>query len=160
MLSEIERYKIGQAKDWLRSVAAASQEVDILKQQRDEIVADASGVSGIDYSAIKAHSIATDDQIPNALARIDKLTSKLDASIAESTDQIAQACNAVDRIESTSERNVLRLRYLMGGLMPWREVGKRMGYSSSSVKRTHTYALLDLYDLMPNGTKDRIPSAI
>lgn len=142
----------------------ATQEVAQLQEQKRQLLESASGVSGVRYDDVKSKGVATDDQIPNALARIDNLMDQLNAAIDAQRDQEVQATQAINKIKKPVERMVLRERYLLGaayrnGLMPWEEVARRMHYSRVWVLQEHTAALLDLYDVLPQEARE-VPKAI
>lgn len=156
---EYERYCIEQAEAWLSKVRKAAQCAKRLEEQAEAQYAAADNLKGIDYSEVRVQTSPTPDAIPNAVARIIEVGSKL-AEISESAKRyVREAADTIAAIDDVSEAACLRL-YYVDALPAWGDVQARLGIKSyDGLMRLRRRALVHVYDAMPYRERDAMPPA-
>ena len=76
------------------------------------------------------------DIMPERIAEIAELSNQQDAHIRRLQSDIQQADELINSLEVAEYRELLRYRYLSGGLKPmtWMKIAEAMGYSEDHVR--------------------------
>lgn len=73
---------------------------------------------------------------------LDALRREVDRRIDAVAEQALEAERRIDALDSAGQREVMRYRYLNG--WEWKEIARRMNYSTDWVKHVHTRALKEM----------------
>ena len=73
---------------------------------------------------------------------LDALRREVDRRIDAVAEQALEAERRIDTLDSAGQREVMRYRYLNG--WEWKEIARRMNYSTDWVKHVHTRALKEM----------------
>ncbi len=86
-----------------------------------------------------------DDKFAGTMARIDEIEREMREKLDECTKLRLSIERAINSVSDPTLYNLLCSRYIQG--KTWEEVGKDIGYSTTSVKRLHKKALrkMDYY---------------
>lgn len=124
----------------------------------DEQRAAASGLRGIDYSAVRVAASPSPDAIPDAVARMEEAAESLAELAARIGEFRRRAAAALALMENPVEAAALSRYYLQG--WTWERTCCDMGYSYSRMMVIHRSALLHAYDVMPCAERDPLAHAI
>lgn len=91
--------------------------------------------SAIRYDVDRVQT-SPEDSMPDRIADIVDLSNQQDAHVRRLRADIIQAEELIDSLEIPEHRELLRLRYLTGGLTPmtWMQIADAMGYSEDHVR--------------------------
>lgn len=148
MDDEYRKYRIDKAHDYLERIRLMGEDCAGLKEQVDDAYSRASGVKGIDYSAIRVQTSVTDDAMVNAIDAIKERIRDYAAKLAEYEGERFDASLALDKLDDQSEARLLRLRYLLD--WEWEDVRRELNFSTvRGVMKMRERALLSYSYVMP-----------
>ena len=158
MTPEYRQYRIDQAHAYLERIRQQGDDCAGLKQQVDDARDRASGLKGIDYSAIRVQTSPSGDAIPNA---IDYIMESIRGYVTVLADYEAERMRANESLMSMPDQHeakALRMRYLLG--WEWEKVQNAMGYKSlGGIMKLRDRALCSYFDCMPADERDAMPVA-
>ena len=158
MDEELQRYRIEQAEAWLSKVRKLVAYEKSMRRAAETQFELADGLKGVDYSHEQVSSSPTADAIPNAVIAHEEAAASL-VEIAESAkERIAQAAEAIDRMDDPTEAAALTLYYI--ACMKWEAVCVEMNYTWDGMMTLRRRALSHVYDVMPHSERDAVPPAI
>ena len=158
MDDELQRYRIDQAHAYLERIRKMGEDCAGLQEQVDDAYSRASGVKGIDYSAIRVQTSVTDDAMVNAVASIKDRIRDYAIALSEYEDMRHDAFKAIQKMDDFTDAKALRYRYLCG--WKWEKICTVMNYSWDGMMKIRRRALCSFYDFMPLSERDAIPSAM
>ncbi len=97
---------------------------------------------GTMWSTLKTFTGVGSDPLGDAVVKKIGLEVAIEQDIAKLSAVVLAIEQAVEGLEDSAEREVLRLRYLNG--LSWERVAKRMGYSKDRVFQIHRQAIIRL----------------
>lgn len=132
-------------KEWFNQIRREQYEIVHLKQM---IMTAKAGLlpSGIAYDKDKVQT-SPDDTMSKVMARALDMQKELETSIAVLQARQIEAEKAIQKLEDSSEREVMRYYYLdteNGKPLTFEQVGIRMNYYKSHVVRLHNRALSNI----------------
>ncbi len=154
---EYQRYEREQASAYLKRVRDAKRHIAALTAEVDEVRSLASGLKGIDYSRDAVQTSATDDAMPNAVAKLLDLIAERVALIDEYAGMMSECGQALANLNGTYA-DILRYRYMCDH--PWERIAVETHYSEAYLYELHGLALSAFYPLMPTHERDPLPSAL
>ena len=158
MDAEYRRYLAAQSRRYMEHVAGIRSRVRSLEAQIAEAEETAAGVRGVDYTRDRISRQIAVDAVPQAVAKLDELGSRLADAAAEYADELEAAGAALMQVEPLLAE-LLTYRYMRG--MRWAEVALRMGYDEDHVRKyLHEAALVSLHPHIPHIWRDPLYSAI
>lgn len=156
--TEWEQYRYAQARAWLEHVRDLGERVQSMRALVDAEYAAIDGVRAIDPSR-EGHggSGSTDDAMLEAIERITKHVREYAALLSEYEDERYDARRHLASMPEHSERAALTYRYLLG--WTWESICVELHYSYDGMMKLRRRAIVNAYDVLPNGWRDRIPRA-
>lgn len=158
MTEEYERYKRAQAARWLEHVRRLGGKCRALQAQIEEERSIATGLQGIDYSAVSFAATPTADAIPNAVAKIQDLVRAYCEELSSCASERKEAHDALNAMDDELCAEALRRHYLAS--QPWEQCCVEMGYSYDGMMSLRKRALSAAYDRMPHRWRDPSHAAV
>ena len=157
MDDEYRQYRIDQAHAYLERVRRMGEDCAGLQQQVDDARARASGLKGIDYSAVQVQSSPTPDAIPNAVAAIMASIQEYVTELAEYESERMRANDALMKMDDYTSARILRMRYLLG--WKWERICTETDYTWDGMMSLRRRALCDFWEVMPHTERDPMEPA-
>ena len=124
-------------KQYLRSYEIMKEREKELMEEIDELRSKYAG-HAIIYSDMPKGT--ADKDLSDYAAEADELERRLREMQQEATRIYLQISDEIEKIESIYERQVLRIRYILG-IKDWEVIGSKIGYSARHAQRIHGSAL-------------------
>ena len=123
-------------KEYLRQGFKLKREIEHDKKILEELKSNLDGLQAIKLSEkVQGGLIKDDSGIVNKMNKIIEMEKDLN----ELCNFQIKLSGAIDKLENTNERAVLRLRYILN--QTWEEIAEKMGYSLMNIHRVHKKAL-------------------
>lgn len=123
-------------KEYLRQGFKLKREIEHDKKILEELKSNLDGLQAIKLSEnVQGGPIKDDSEVVNKMNKIIEMEKDLN----ELCNFQIKLSGAIDKLENTNERAVLRLRYILN--QTWEEIAEKMGYSLRQVTRIHGEAL-------------------
>lgn len=155
---ELTRYRADQAHAYLERIRRMGEDCAGLRQMVDDARDRASGLKGIDYSAVRVSSSSDGDQMVNAVEFIRAAICDYVETLRAYEGERHRAADALDDMDDATEAKALRLRYLLG--WEWEAVCVDMHYSWQGMMSLRRRALASYWEVMPHEWRDPMQSAI
>ena len=129
------------AKDYMRSVYQAEQELRLIQRKRQHYIELATSLS-VNLEALPGGNL-TSSRTETAAIGLADLAEQLSVKAKKYSALVTEAQSMVDEIPQLKFRKLLTLKYLVG--MSWKSVSDELDYDDEkSVYRAHKYALQEL----------------
>ena len=123
-------------KEYLRQGSKLKKEIEHDREILKELKSNLDGLQAIKLSEkVQGGPIKDDSEVVNKMNKIIEMEKDLN----ELCNFQIKLSGAIDKLENTNERAVLRLRYILN--QTWEEIAEKMGYSLRQVTRIHGEAL-------------------
>lgn len=123
-------------KEYLKKGYRINLEIETKKEVLEELKSNLDGLQAIKLSEkVQGGLIKDDSGIVNKMNKIIEMEKDLN----ELCNFQIKLSGAIDKLENTNERAVLRLRYILN--QTWEEIAEKMGYSLMNIHRVHKKAL-------------------
>ena len=123
-------------KAFLRQIRTLEREIDELEQVKAGLKASLVSVGGMGGSSSGSPD---PDRFGRVFGRIEAVEARIDARIDEKNRVIDRAVELIERVHDSTQRSVLRRRYLLG--QKWDEIAREFHYDERTVFRIHGAAL-------------------
>lgn len=158
MDEEYRAYRAEQAHAYLERVRRAGESCAGLREMVDDARERASGLRGVDYSAVRVSTSPTADAVPDAVAHIQELVGAYASDLAAYEGMRHEANMALLSMDDATLAKALRLRYLCG--WNWERVCVDMRYSWDGMMKLRRRALAEFWEVMPRDARDPVPPAV
>lgn len=152
-MNDIERYKADQASRWLDGVRSIHVRTRTLMREIDAQRSMMDGIKAVSYDS-SGTRCASDDAIPNAIASMSRMVSKLCAEVDSLVAEQAAAHDVLSRLDDQEMCEILTMYYINGET--WESIRTAMCCSYASIMRKRNAALVSVYDAMDPEMRDPI----
>ena len=154
--SEQQREANLAVKDWLWRYRRAKLELRRLDGEYRELISVQEAASAVQYDGMPKASGNISD-LSNLMIARDKMLTRLIRAKEEMTRAYIEITQAIDALDHSVERDIMSYRYIQlvsgYGVMDWKDIASRVGYSTIHVKRVHGIALCKLSKMILDDTK-------
>lgn len=132
-----------EAKDFLKGYQVSLWQIELLRQQIDELYSSQLG-GAIKYTDMpKAHNIT---DLSDYAAKLDELVFKWQAERVRSLAAMDEIMKTISLIDVMEEQQVLFYRYVKG--FQWDEIMTKLSCSSRTLHRNHSKALCKIAQIL------------
>lgn len=155
------RWMADQADGWLRDARNAWKECARLQAMARDAREMADGLRSVRYDVVgrgpgMAHG---DDGIVERISRFEAIEERYRDALIDACDKRTEAWETIDAVSDVTGRLLLQCYYI--DCMTWEQSAERVGYSYQyAVQVIRVRALAEVYELMPDSARERIPAAI
>lgn len=143
MSKEEIRKRNEQVKEWLWRYLEAKKDVRRLEEELEELKETQESAGALTYSDMPKGSGQTD--LSDDMVARDKLVSKILKARYKRIQVFKEIKNAIERLPTADEREIVSLRYLRG--RDWGIISVNAGVTLRHVYRIHGRALYDIWEL-------------